>query len=63
MLKGIVEFSYLLGVNPFWTFLILILLLLLSIVKCIYPWEPRWKSKKTKDKNGNKVTIYSKIRK
>lgn len=61
MLKGIIEFSYLLGVDSFWVVLILALMLLLGIVKCLYPWQPKWKSKKTKDKNGNEVTTYSKI--
>ncbi len=61
MLKGIIEFSYLLGVDSFWVVLILALMLLLGIVKCLYPWQPKWKSKKTKDKNGNEVIIYSKI--
>ena len=58
MLKGIIEFSYLLGVDSFWVVLILALMLLLGIVKCLYPWQPKWKSKKAKDKNGNEVTIY-----
>lgn len=58
MLKGIIEFAYLLGVDSFWIFLILALLLLLGIVKCLYPWQPKGKSKKTKDKFGNEVTIY-----
>ena len=62
MLKGIIEFAYLLGVHPFWVFLILILLLLLGVIKGIYVWEPKWKAKKTKDKNGNKETIYFQIR-
>lgn len=58
MLKGIVGFAYLLGVNSFWVFLILGLLLLLGIVKCLYPWQPKWKSKKTKDKSGNQIIIH-----
>jgi len=62
MLKGIMEFAYLLGVDSFWVFLILVLLLLLGIVKCLYPWQPKWKSKKTKDKSGNLVTIYYQIK-
>lgn len=61
MLKGIIEFSYLLGVDLFWVFLIVVLLLLLGIVKCLYPWQPKWKSKKTKDKYGNEITIYYQI--
>lgn len=62
MLKGIMEFAYLLGVDSFWVFLILVLLLLLGIVKCLYPWQPKWKSKKTKDKSGNLVTIHYQIK-
>lgn len=62
MLKGIIEFAYLLGVDSFWVFLILILLLLLGIVKCLYPWQPKWKSKKTRDKFGNDVITYYQIR-
>lgn len=62
MLKGIMEFAYLLGVDSFWVFLILALLLLLGVVKCLYPWQPKWKSKKTKDKAGNKITMYYQIR-
>ncbi len=58
MLKGIIDFSYLLGVEPFWTFLLLALLLLLAIVKCVYPWQPKWKSGTKKDKDGNDVTIF-----
>lgn len=61
MLKGIIEFSYLLGVDPFWMFLLIGLILLLEIVKCLYPWQPKWKSKTTKDKDGNEVTTYYKI--
>lgn len=62
MLKGIIEFAYLLGVDSFWVFLILVLLLLLGIVKCLYPWQPKWKSKKTKDNLGNQVTMYYQIK-
>lgn len=62
MLKGIIEFAYLLGVDSFWVFLILVLLLLLGIVKCLYPWQPKWKSKKTKDKEGNEVTVYYELK-
>lgn len=58
MLEGIIEFSYLIGVDPFWMFLILGLLLLLGIVKAIYPWQPKWKSKQTKDKDGSTITKY-----
>lgn len=61
MVKGIKEFMYLLEVDTFWGYLIIILLVLLEIVKCIYPWQPKWKSKRTKDKNGE-VTIYYKLK-
>ncbi len=62
MLKGIMEFAYLLGVDSFWVLLILALLLLLGIVKCLYLWQPKWKSKKTKDESGNEVTVYYQIK-
>lgn len=58
MLKSIAEFAYILGVDPFWFFILLIFLFLLMVVKCIYPWNPKWKSKTFKDKDGNEVTIY-----
>ena len=62
MIKGIInEISYLLGVDSFWIFLILVLWLLLKIVKCIYPWEPEMKAKKTKDKHGNEITVFYKL--
>lgn len=62
MLKGITKVAYLLGVDLFWIFIVLGLLLILGIVKCLYPWQPKWKSKKTKDENGNEITIYYKIK-
>lgn len=58
MIKGMHEFMYLLGVDEFWGHFIILLLILLGIIKCLYPWQPKWKSKKTKDKDGNEVTIY-----
>lgn len=58
MLEMIREISTLLEVDSFWIWLILALLLLLGVVKCMYPWKPEWKSKKTKDKDGNEVTTY-----
>ena len=61
MLERIREFSNLLGVDPFWVWLLIILSILLFIVKCMYPYKPEWKSKKTKDKNGNEVTTYYRI--
>ncbi len=58
MLKSIEYFSYLLGVEPFWMILIIALLILLGIIKSIYPWMPKWKSKEMIDKDGIKVTKY-----
>ncbi len=58
MLNSIKYFSYLLGVDPFWMILIIALLVILGIVKCMYPWQPKWKSKQTKEKDGNIVTKY-----
>lgn len=58
MLKGIECFSYLLGVDPFWVKLIIALLLILGIVKSLYPWQPKWKSVQTKEKDGSVVTKY-----
>lgn len=58
MLESIREISTLLGVEPLWIWIILALLVLLGVVKCMYPWKPEWKSKKTKDKDGNEVTTY-----
>ena len=58
MLEKIREISQLLDVDPFWIWLVIGLLILLFVVKCIYPWKPVWKSKKTKDKDGNEVTTY-----
>lgn len=42
---------------------LLILVLMGGIIKCFYPWERKWKSEKTKDEDGNEVTIYSQLRK
>lgn len=58
MLEKIRNISNLLVVNPFWIYLVIGLILLLFIVKCMYPWKPVWKSKKTKDKDGNEVITY-----
>ena len=58
MLERIREISHLLGVDPFWIWLTIGLVLLLLAVKCRYPWKPEWKSKKTKDKDDKEVTIY-----
>lgn len=56
--KGIQEFAYLLEVEPFWIILLIALILLLLVVKCLYPWQPKWKSKTTKDEDGNEITTY-----
>ena len=58
MLKRIMEISYLLEVEPFWIYLVIGLVVLVIIAKCMYPWRPEWKSKKTKDKDGNEITTY-----
>ncbi|MBP3463367.1 MAG: hypothetical protein ACI4VN_06465 [Clostridia bacterium] len=58
MLEEIREIAHLLDVDPFWIWLLIGLLVLLVIVKCMYPWKPKWKSKKTKDKDGNEITTY-----
>ena len=62
MLKGIVNISNLLGADLFWVLLVIALLLLLGIVRCLYPWQPKGKSKKTIDKNGNEVVVYYQIK-
>ncbi len=61
MLERIRDISIFLEVDPFWMGVILVVLLLLVIVKCIYPWKPVTKSKKTKDKDGNEVVIYYRL--
>ena len=58
MLERIREFSYWLGIEPLWGYALLILVLLLIVVRCIYPWRARWKSVTTKDTYGNTVTKY-----
>lgn len=49
--------------EPLWAYLLVSLLLLLGIVRAFYTRRPEWESKKTKDDNGNEVTIHSRIRK
>jgi len=61
MLESIMEISNLLEVDPFWIWIVIVLLILLGVVKCIYPWKPVWKSKKTKDKDGNEVTTHYRL--
>ncbi|MCI8362614.1 MAG: hypothetical protein HFJ41_05775 [Clostridia bacterium] len=61
MLKCIQYFAYLLGVEPSWVSLIIALLLILGIVKCIYPWRPTWKAEETTKEDGSKVTKYYRL--
>ena len=58
MLKSIEYFSYLLGINPLWMVLIIVLLVMLGVIKSLYPWQPKCKSKVTKYKDGSIVTKY-----
>lgn len=62
MLDSIKYFSYLLGIHPFWIILIIVLLIILGLVNCIYPWQPKWKSKRTKEKDGSVVIKYYKLK-
>ena len=61
MLERIREFSYWLGIDPLWIYILIGLTLLLFVVKCKYPWAPKWKSITTKDKDGNIVTKYYRL--
>lgn len=61
MLESMEYFSYLLGAEPFWGKLIIVLLLLLGITKSIYPWQPKWKAEETTKEDGNKVTKYYRL--
>lgn len=54
--------SYALEITRVESSMLLILILMGGIIKCFYPWKREWKSEKTKDKDGNEVTIYSKLR-
>ncbi len=58
MLKCIKYFAYLLGIEPSWILLITALLVILGIVKSIYPWQPKWKTEETTKEDGSKVTKY-----
>ncbi len=58
MFESIQYFAYLLDVEPQWVVLIIVLLLALGVVKSLYPWQPKWKSKQTKDENGDIITRY-----
>lgn len=55
--------SYALETTRVESSILLILILMGGIIKCFYPWERKWKSEKTKDKDGNEVTIHSQLRK
>ena len=61
MLERIREFSYWLGIDSLWIYILIGLTLLLFVVKCKYPWAPKWKSITTKDKDGNIVTKYYRL--
>lgn len=61
MLERIRKFSYWLGVDPLWSYALLVLIILLIVVRCIYPWRAKWKSVTTKDKDGNTVTKYYRL--
>lgn len=61
MLERIREFSYWIGVDPLWSYVLLALIILLIVVRCIYPWRAKWKSVTTKDKDGNTVTKYYRL--
>lgn len=58
MLESIKYFSYLLGINSSWLPIITVLLVILGVVKCIYPWQPKWKAEETTKEDGSKVTKY-----
>lgn len=58
MLNSIKYFTYLLGIEPFWVILIIALCFILLVIKSLYPWQPKWKSKETIEKDGSKVTKY-----
>lgn len=61
MLESMEYFSYLLGVDSSWLALIIALLVILGIVKCIYPWQPKWKAEETTKEDGSKVTKYYRL--
>lgn len=58
MLESIREFAYWLGIDPLWIYTVVALIFLLLGVKCVYPWDPKWKSVTTKDKDGKLVTRF-----
>ena len=62
MLEGIRELSNLAGATPFWGDLVLVSIVLLVAVKAMFPWQAEWKSKTTKDKDGNSETKYYRLK-
>lgn len=58
MLEKIRDISYFFGVDPVWIWIIIGLMIVLVIVKCMYPWKPVAKYKKTKDKDGNEIVTH-----
>lgn len=54
--------SYALETTRVESSILLILILMGGITRCLYPWKREWKSEKTKDENGNEVTIHSRLK-
>ncbi len=54
--------SYALEITRAESSCLLILALMGGIIECFYPWKREWKSEKTKDENGNEVTIHSRLK-
>ncbi len=57
-IRDISRFAHWLGVNPFWIWLLIVLIAYYMIVRWKYVWRPKWKSKKTKDKDGNEIITH-----
>lgn len=51
--------SYALEITRTESSILVVFILMGGIIKGLYPWKKEWKSEKTKDKDGNEVTIYS----
>lgn len=49
--------------DMFWLVILLICIMLGLITACMYRTEPEYKITKTKDKEGNEVTVVSRIKK
>lgn len=58
MFESLRNFCAFLGVHPFWPTLVLVL----SFVQCLFPYEPVAKIKKTKDKDGKDIYVIYKSR-